>query len=67
MFVEGYVIAFIVGLAVGFFSAARMILSDQEQSAQADWWEQGWNQCLGPTNHQTPGYLCRYVVSALVP
>jgi len=33
MFVEGYVIAFIVGLAVGFFSAARMILSDQEQSA----------------------------------
>ena len=33
MFVEGYVIVFIVGLAVGFFSAARMILSDQEQSA----------------------------------
>jgi hypothetical protein len=33
MFFEGYVIAFVIGLAIGFFSAARMILNDQEQSA----------------------------------
>jgi len=36
MYLLGYVIAFVIGAAVGFFFAANMILSDLEQSVFDD-------------------------------
>ena len=34
MFLLGYIVAFVIGVLVGFFFAANMILSDLEQSVQ---------------------------------
>jgi len=34
MFLLGYLIAFVIGAAVGFFLSANMILSDLEQSGE---------------------------------